>query len=92
MSMPEIEAVHEIGGIEYTPFPASRKQSVGLVNEVVTDVTSIYFADKIMITISQGGRLSQWVRFLLFRGPNPPRTSIINPYLVFISRLINNHW
>jgi hypothetical protein len=49
------------GGVEAARFPAATKQAVGLVNGTHTDVTSVYFADKILITISQGGRLSQWV-------------------------------
>ena len=49
------------GGVESSPFPAAAKQATGLVNGVQTDVSSVYFADKILITISQGGRLSQWV-------------------------------
>ena len=48
-------------GIERAPFPAPAKQITGLVNGVETDVSSVHFADKILITISQGGRLSQWV-------------------------------
>ena len=53
------------GGIEPAPFPAATKQAAGLVNGVQTDVSSVYFADKILITISQGGRLSQWVRLTI---------------------------
>lgn len=53
------------GGVESTPFPAATKQAAGLVNGVQTDVSSVYFADKILITISQGGRLSQWVRLTM---------------------------
>lgn len=49
------------GGIEPSPFPAKTKQAAGLVNDVQTDLTSMYFSDKILITISQGGRLAQWV-------------------------------
>lgn len=52
------------GGVEAARFPAATKQAVGLVNGTQTDVTSVYFADKILITISQGGRLSQWVTAL----------------------------
>ena len=48
-------------GVEPAPFPATSKQAAGLVNGTPTDVSSVYFADKILITISQGGRLSQWV-------------------------------
>jgi len=47
--------------IEHAPFPAATKQAAGLVNGIQTDVSSVYFADKILITISQSGRLSQWV-------------------------------
>jgi proteasome assembly chaperone 3 len=54
-----------LNGVEHTPFPAPTKQAAGLVRGTHTDVSSIYFADKIMITISQGGRLSQWVRYTL---------------------------
>jgi proteasome assembly chaperone 3 len=49
--------------VEHTPFPAPTKQAAGFVKGTYTDVSSIYFADKILITISQGGRLSQWVRY-----------------------------
>jgi len=47
------------------PFPAPTKQAVGEINGVKTDVMSIFFADKIMITVTQNGRLAQWV--YLFR-------------------------
>ncbi|KAF8865730.1 hypothetical protein BDZ45DRAFT_579645 [Acephala macrosclerotiorum] len=50
------------GGIEASPFPAPMKQASGLVNGTQTEVSSIYFADKILVTISQGGRLSQWIQ------------------------------
>jgi proteasome assembly chaperone 3 len=52
------------GGVEPGRFPAPTKQAAGLVNGTQTDVSSVYFADKILITISQGGRLSQWVCLL----------------------------
>ena len=47
------------------PYPAQTKQVAGEVGSVKTDVTSISFADKIMITITQDGRLAQWVRIYL---------------------------
>ncbi|KAE9374140.1 hypothetical protein N431DRAFT_404664 [Stipitochalara longipes BDJ] len=50
------------GSVEPTRFPAPSKQAAGLVNGTPTDVSSVYFADKILITISQGGRLSQWIQ------------------------------
>lgn len=64
------------GGIEPSPFPAKTKQVAGLVNGVETDLTSMYFADKILITISQGGRLAQWVYILC-----QPTSSHINELL-----------
>jgi hypothetical protein len=48
-------------GVEPSAFPAATKQADGLVSGIQTDVSSVYFTDKILITISQGGRLSQWV-------------------------------
>jgi len=43
------------------PFPASSKQVTGTVNSIQTEVARMNFSDKILITISQGGRLAQWV-------------------------------
>lgn len=45
------------------PFPAKRRNTSGLVNGIATDVTVLEFSDKILVTISQEGRLSQWVGF-----------------------------
>lgn len=42
-------------------YPAVTKQTAGLIEGVPTEITSIQFADKIMVTITQGGRLAQWV-------------------------------
>ncbi len=53
-----------LNDVEQTPFPVPTKQAASLVSGTHTDVSSIFFADKIMITISQGGRLSQWVRHI----------------------------
>jgi proteasome assembly chaperone 3 len=43
------------------PFPAATKQMAGIVEGVKTDVMVMNFSDKIMLTISQEGRLSHWV-------------------------------
>ncbi|KAI1623203.1 hypothetical protein EDD37DRAFT_461595 [Exophiala viscosa] len=43
------------------PFPAPTKQVAGEINGVKTDVMYMSFSDKIMITITQNGKLSQWV-------------------------------
>lgn len=42
-------------------FPVPSRRTSGLVNGVTTEVTSLSFSDKILVTISQEGRLSQWV-------------------------------
>jgi len=43
------------------PFPAPSKSSSGAINGKMTSVMSIAFADKIVITISQAGKLAHWV-------------------------------
>lgn len=43
-------------------FPAPSKHATGLVNGVDTEVSSVSFSDRILITISQEGRLAQWVQ------------------------------
>ncbi|KAH7152182.1 hypothetical protein B0J13DRAFT_257220 [Dactylonectria estremocensis] len=43
-------------------FPAPTREASGLVNGVPTEVTSTSFSDKILVTISQEGRLSQWIQ------------------------------
>ncbi|KAI5295811.1 hypothetical protein KEM55_006038, partial [Ascosphaera atra] len=42
------------------PYPATTKLADGMVNGIDTTVMSMNFADRIMITISQNGRLGQW--------------------------------
>ncbi|EXJ83740.1 hypothetical protein A1O1_07366 [Capronia coronata CBS 617.96] len=58
------------------PFPAPTKQVAGEVNGVKTDVMSLSFADKIMITVTQNGKLSQWVTVPLL-SDNPTH---LDPY------------
>lgn len=43
------------------PFPAATKQIAGLVNGIQTDVMCMSFNDRILITISQRGRLGHWL-------------------------------
>lgn len=42
------------------PFPAATRQAEGMVGDILTTVMSVSFADKILVTISQKGRLAQW--------------------------------
>lgn len=47
------------------PFPAATRQVAGLVDGVKTDVMVMSFSDKIMVTISQQGRLAHWVGLII---------------------------
>jgi proteasome assembly chaperone 3 len=44
-----------------TPFPARTKTSSASIAGLETTATTVYFADKIVITIAQNGRLGHWV-------------------------------
>ncbi|KAI4252470.1 MAG: hypothetical protein L6R42_007952, partial [Xanthoria sp. 1 TBL-2021] len=46
--------------IPTTSYPATTRQAAGHVDGILTDVMSSSFSDKIMVTITQGGRLAQW--------------------------------
>lgn len=48
------------------PFPAPKSQATAQINGIETEIVSISFLDKIMITITQNGRLAQWVCILFF--------------------------
>ncbi|KAL8993420.1 MAG: hypothetical protein Q9188_007333 [Gyalolechia gomerana] len=43
------------------PYPATTKQAAGHIDGVLTHITSTSFSDKIMVTITQDGRLAQWI-------------------------------
>lgn len=43
------------------PYPITTKQAAGLVDGIHTEVRTIGFSDKIMVTITQNGSLAQWV-------------------------------
>ncbi|APA15229.1 hypothetical protein SS1G_08846 [Sclerotinia sclerotiorum 1980 UF-70] len=48
-----------------SPFPARSKTASAMISGVPTDVSCMYFADRILVTISQGGRLGQWIQIPL---------------------------
>ncbi|KAJ5166402.1 uncharacterized protein N7482_005183 [Penicillium canariense] len=52
---------HVLQGSLNLPFPAATKQVAGVVDEVKTDVMVMKFSDKIVVTISQEGRLAHWL-------------------------------
>ncbi|PWY80964.1 hypothetical protein BO94DRAFT_153744 [Aspergillus sclerotioniger CBS 115572] len=43
------------------PFPAVTKQVAGVIQDIQTNVTLVKFSDRILITISQKGRLGHWL-------------------------------
>lgn len=52
MATPEVQPV---------AFPAPTRTTSGLVKEVPTDVSCTSFSDKILLTVSQAGKLAHWV-------------------------------
>ncbi|KAL4976099.1 hypothetical protein BDW66DRAFT_151247 [Aspergillus desertorum] len=51
-----------LNGLSFNiPFPATTKRVSGDIKGVSTDVMTVKFSDKIMITISQKGRLCHWL-------------------------------
>ncbi|KAL8957499.1 MAG: hypothetical protein Q9193_005245 [Seirophora villosa] len=42
-------------------YPAPTKQAAGHIDGLLTDVTCTSFSDKIMLTVTQEGRLAQWI-------------------------------
>ncbi|KAL9008177.1 MAG: hypothetical protein Q9173_006670 [Seirophora scorigena] len=43
-----------------TSYPAPTKQAAGHIDGLLTDVTCTSFSDKILLTVTQEGRLAQW--------------------------------
>ncbi|KAL8734570.1 MAG: hypothetical protein Q9166_001470 [cf. Caloplaca sp. 2 TL-2023] len=61
MPLPLEPSVPAPTDIPYTSYPATTKQAAGHIGGILTDVLSTTFSDKIMVTISQYGRLAQWI-------------------------------
>ncbi|KAI9838456.1 MAG: hypothetical protein M1837_002478 [Sclerophora amabilis] len=55
------ESVNSKSGVAHASFPARTKQASSIINGIQTDIMTVDFVDKIMITITQGGRLAQWI-------------------------------
>ncbi|CAG9954184.1 unnamed protein product [Clonostachys rosea f. rosea IK726] len=43
-------------------FPAPSRAVSGLIDNILTEIARVDFSDKILLTISQEGRLAQWVQ------------------------------
>jgi len=49
-----------------TPYPARTKTATVAIKDTETTATTVSFADKILITVTQNGRLAHWVWPLYF--------------------------
>lgn len=59
-------------------FPAPSKSASGSVGGIPTQVQALNFADKLLITVSQVGRLNHWVHVPL-AGGRPLDSGFLNP-------------
>lgn len=59
--MAETLDLNSLSEVLNLPFPAQTKQVAGKINGVLTDVLSMGFSDRILVTVSQEGRLAHWV-------------------------------
>lgn len=64
VEMAETLDLNSLSEVLNLPFPAQTKQVAGKVNGVLTDVLSMGFSDRILVTVSQEGRLAHWVSFV----------------------------
>ena len=53
-------------------YPVKTKQAAGYVGDKITDVIVLSFTDRIMVTITQSGRLAQWVGARVIRVSEVP--------------------
>ncbi|KAM5443298.1 hypothetical protein MferCBS31731_001619 [Microsporum ferrugineum] len=67
----------EVGDVESlipnfgnAPYPASTKQAAGVVGGRPTDVMVVSFQDRILVTVTQSGRLAQWLHVPM-ESPDP---------------------
>ncbi|KAI2641599.1 hypothetical protein GGS26DRAFT_9703 [Hypomontagnella submonticulosa] len=70
------------------PFPAQSKIATGPIDGIPTEVSVLKFSDKILITLSQEGRLSQWIQVPL-SAPSPAAVdmALANSNLLPLSHL-----
>ncbi|KAF8464402.1 hypothetical protein BDZ91DRAFT_255172 [Kalaharituber pfeilii] len=66
-----------------TAYPALTRTASSAINNVRTDAMSVWLADKIIVTVSQNGRLAQWfhVPLNVSQPSNPlrPHTTVVIP-------------
>ncbi|KAI0007388.1 hypothetical protein F4779DRAFT_513566 [Xylariaceae sp. FL0662B] len=78
----------EFSQIVEEPFPAQSKSAVGPIDGIATDASSLFFSDKILVILSQEGRLSQWIQVPL-SAPSSASVdmALANPSLLPMSHL-----
>ncbi|KAK8113075.1 hypothetical protein PG984_013601 [Apiospora sp. TS-2023a] len=78
----------ELSQIREEAYPAPSKQANGLIDGIDTEAMVMDFADKIMVTLSQEGRLSQWIQVpLQAPSPSAAEMSLPNPSLLPLAHL-----
>ncbi|KAK7963864.1 hypothetical protein PG996_008450 [Apiospora saccharicola] len=78
----------ELSQIREEAYPAPSKQANGLIDGIDTEAMVMNFADKIMVTLSQEGRLSQWIQVpLQAPSPSAAEMSLPNPSLLPLAHL-----
>ncbi|KAI1659006.1 hypothetical protein F4813DRAFT_388264 [Daldinia decipiens] len=69
-------------------FPAQSKAATGSIDGITTEASVLHFSDKILVTLSQEGRLSQWIQVPL-SAPSPASVdmALANSNLLPLSHL-----
>ncbi|KAI0157289.1 hypothetical protein GGR57DRAFT_500908 [Xylariaceae sp. FL1272] len=69
-------------------FPAASKDATGEIDGISTKAEALFFADKILLTLCQEGRLSQWIQVPL-SAPSPASVdmALASPTLLPMSHL-----
>ncbi|TKX27698.1 hypothetical protein C1H76_0125 [Elsinoe australis] len=62
-----------------SPFPARSRTTSSTIASIPTTVTSVLFTDKILLTVSQAGRINHWVHVPLARGAASEMLSLSQP-------------
>jgi len=61
MPLPMPSDSPQIPNVSAPTYPALTKRASGKVDGIFTDAMCVKFADRIIVTVTQGGRLAQWV-------------------------------
>ncbi|KAI0910663.1 hypothetical protein F4823DRAFT_561669 [Ustulina deusta] len=69
------------------PFPAASKHETGQIDGVATEATALFFSDRILLTLCQEGRLSQWAIPLSAPSPAAVDMALANESLLPMSHL-----